>query len=304
MAELDASIPLKAGQGVPPPVNPLQTIGQFAGIQNQLNQAKLFPEILAQQKQKTLNEQRSSAFGLLAPMLALPPEQWTHQMVTDLAAKGEGLGYVTHPILAHLASAPAADGAPLYAALRPLIATQMLGSGESRLSAVTPQTHFLDVGGQIKPLTVGAAGGLSPGIPTESAPGFEKGYSPEQGLDMKQVPATQADVDASGGKIQLGQSIWKRTTTLVGPNVNPGGTRIPSGNLGPGTYAPPQKPLTQLGPPYRPPGAPGVNPNAPVQTPPGTAAPPVPGARLMKGPGGSFWVTPDKVQVFQQNGYQ
>ena len=51
---VDSSIPLRAGQGVPPPANPLQMIGQFANIQNALNANRLFPGQLQQQQQATL----------------------------------------------------------------------------------------------------------------------------------------------------------------------------------------------------------------------------------------------------------
>lgn len=40
---IDASIPLKAGQGVPQPENPLTMLGKFGQVQNLLNQNALFP---------------------------------------------------------------------------------------------------------------------------------------------------------------------------------------------------------------------------------------------------------------------
>ncbi len=292
---VDASIPLRAGQGVAP-VNPLATIGQFAGIQNQLNQAKLFPETLAQQRQRTLNDQRSGSYGLLAPMLAKPPDQWSHEEITNLLARGEHNGYVTQPILADLAAGPTGDGAALSAYLRPFIASQMQTAAESRLGAVTPTPSSISVGGQIIPTAISPAGAPFPAIPTQSTEGFTIGYSPSDRLATTTRAATQADVDASGGGITLGQQLTVPLTSVPATNgYNPGagGARVPiqPGALGPGGYVAPQRPLTQLGAPYRPPG------------PPGSAAH-VPGARLMRGPGGSFMVPPDKVSLFQQNGYQ
>ncbi len=290
---IDHSIALQAGRGVEQP-NPLRTIGEFANVQNALNQAKLFPETLAQQRQHTIGVQRSTAYGFLAPLMDRPPEQWTHKAITDLLGPAERQGVVTHPILADLALAPSADGAALANFMRPLIASQMQTSAPERLRTVTPGTQFLPVGDQTLPLSIAPSGSLTPGVPTQSAPGFGQGYTPGERMQVMTRKATQADVDANPG-LQVGQDIPIPATEVVRPYSAPiGGARIPAGALGPGGYAAPTRPLDQLGSPYRPPGVPA----APAQT------SPVAGARLMKGPGGTFWVTPDKVSVFQQNGYQ
>ena len=161
-AGVDASIPLRAGAGVAQP-NPLETIGHFANIQNALNQAQLFPQTLAQQQQHTAQVQRSTAYGFLAPMLALPPEQWTHQTVTDMLGRAEHAGAVTQPILADLAAAPAGDGAALSAYMRPLIASQMQTDAGGRLGAVVPATSLQNTGQAILPVNIAPPGAPVPG---------------------------------------------------------------------------------------------------------------------------------------------
>lgn len=58
VGNIDSSIPLRAGSGVAQP-NPLQQLGQFAGIQNALNTAKLFP-LIQQQHQLQIQQQQSA----------------------------------------------------------------------------------------------------------------------------------------------------------------------------------------------------------------------------------------------------
>jgi len=293
---IDASIPLRAGQGVTPVQNPLDALGKFSAIQNALNTGQIQKQTIQSNQMSLAQQQKALAYAHILPAV-LGGRINNMADLTSYAAGLEHYGINTQPFLADVAQT-VTQGSNFVDNLK---AQALAGvqPPEKAAGAVLPMRSERDVGGQIIPYLEGAPGMPGYGNPQQSGPGIERGYTPEQGLQQQSVPATTADVEEAarrGVTIVPGQMILKRTTTMVGPSVNPGGNRIPPGALGPGGYAPPQRPLDQLGKPYQPTTAPPPTP---------AATPPVPGAKLMRGPDGRpFWVPADKVDLATQNGFR
>lgn len=287
---VNASIPLAAGnigKDVAPPPNPLATIGQFQGLKLQQQQMQSNQLNIAQ-------HMRQLAYSHIAAGLANGQIKNLDD-ATNFMAGLENYGISTAGPLADMARQVNGAADPL--AVLKSLAVANSQPPERAVGALAPAPGMLDTGGQIVPTLTPAPGMPGQGVPSQSAPGFAKGYTPGEQLGAIHRPATQADVDASGGRLTLGQDIIVPQTTVPasgGYNPGQGGARVPVSGLGPGTYAPPQRPLTQLGPAYRPPGAPTPAPS-PAATPPGS--------RVMRGPGGVFTVPADKIAIFEQNGY-
>lgn len=114
---IDDSIPLRAGQGAQQ-ANPLQQIGQFAGIQNALNEAKLFPGRLQQQGIATQGQQlglakaqNSAAYQAGLPIVANP--NFTLDDLTGAMGSAEkNMGIPTHQVVTDIASLPQAPNTP------------------------------------------------------------------------------------------------------------------------------------------------------------------------------------------------
>tara|TARA_R110000868_G_scaffold143298_1_gene361341 strand:- start:1858 stop:2784 length:927 start_codon:yes stop_codon:yes gene_type:complete len=300
---VDASIPLQAGRVAP--VNPLQQIGEFANVMNALNTGDLQKQAITRGKSQTAQTVNQIAYQALLPLLA-SPELLTVPRVAKLLGSLEDMGLPTGELVHHIGRI-AVTGNPEQnnQILRAHIATSSQGSPESGLRAVTPSAQTMDVGGQILPLSVSPAASLQPGAISQSGAGFRRGFTPGEEMGFTTRPATQEDVDKSGGKYAVGQMIREQTSQIVSPGGNPGvgGGRVPPGALGPGGYTPPQRPLDQLGPKYQKREG-GAAP--PAQTaPPPAETPPSPGMRLMRGPkGDKYWVAPDKVGEFAKAGYK
>lgn len=279
----DASIPLKAGAGVTP-FNPLQSAGQFADTLGKFNELQMFPG-KQQLQQQAINggaldlarAHNTAAAAWMAPFLALPPEQQTRANLTDMAARGEAAGIATGTFLNSVANVNGEDGPAFGAGVAPHIIARAQPA-EKAVGAISPTPGTMTVGGQIIPTLTAAPGMAGQGVPNQSAPGFQLGYTPSEQLGTVTRPATQADVDQSGGKVSLGQPLMVPATTVpatAGFNPGPGGARIAPGALGPGGYHPPD--LTRLGPAYQAPGASA-----------GAAG----GSRVMTGPDGKKWTIP------------
>src|SRR5690242_12792385 len=83
---LDPSISLKAGQGVTPLQNPLQTVGTFANVQNALNQNQL-GKLAIQKAQLEQGLQRQSAFNAaIAPLIRLGPNVTQQDVLSSVAS--------------------------------------------------------------------------------------------------------------------------------------------------------------------------------------------------------------------------
>lgn len=291
---VDASIPLKAGAGIPAPVNPLAQVGDFARTLGAINSTKLQGQQLQAGQMSLAQQLRQLAYSHLAPGVADGTIHDESSLTTALGTLEHNYGIPTDGVLRDIVSQTGQGGN--FADRLKALTVAGAQAPENAVKAVAPTVSNVDVGGQIITRTTPNAGMPNQGVPTDVA-GTTKGYTPGEQLGGIHRPATQADVDA-GRATAIGQDIIVPATNLPasgGYNPGVGGARVPvpPGALGPGGYRPPQRPLTQLGAPYQPPGTAA----------PGAAAPGT-GARLMKGPGGSFMVPPDKVAIFQQNGYQ
>lgn len=300
-----SSIPLAAGQGVGAPANPLDTIGKFASIQNALNQNKMFPGALRLQGQEIQSNQlalaqrlKQTAYQHLAAGVADGSISDIGSATSALASLEHNYGIPTDGVIQDITNL-GGNGPDFQSRLKGLVVANTQ-KPENAVAALAPQPGTVQTGGQIIPTLTPNAGLPGQGVPVPSAPGFEVGYTPGQRLPTITRPATASDV-AADPRLTLGQAITVPATAVPaagGFNPGSGGARVPmaGGNLGSGGYNPPQRPLTQLGPAFRPAGAP-----APSAAPTGGSPP---GSRLMKGPGGTFMVPPDKIGLYQQNGYQ
>jgi hypothetical protein len=311
---VDASIPLQAGKGVQQS-NPLQAIGNFAQVQNQINQNKLFPGQMTEQQQTIQGNQlalaqklKQTAYQHLAAGVADGSINDLPSVTNALAGLEHNYGIVTSGVLNDITNL-GGSGPDFSNRLKGLV-TANTQPPDKAVAALAPAGGTMNVGGQLIPTLTPAAGMPGQGVPVQSAPGYQVGYTPGQQMEGIHRAATQADVDA-GRATAIGQDIVSPATTVpatAGYNPGVGGARMPApGSLGPGGYQAPD--LTRLGPRYQAPGAAPVAASpaggAPTLT-PNPAAPTVApsGSRVMRGPGGTFTVPADKIVTFQQNGYQ
>lgn len=165
---IDPTVPLQAGKGLQQQGDPfqrgLQQAGSILDIQNKANQLKLFPyqerqqaAIAGQEEAKNIGAQRSLGYAFLAPLMDLPPEQWTHQAVTDAIARAGAVGVDTRALVKEFTAAPQADGATLASYMRPIIGTGMMASGPERAAALGQPTS-IDQGLGVQP---GVTGGVA-----------------------------------------------------------------------------------------------------------------------------------------------
>lgn len=297
---VDSSIPLRAGTGLGAPTDPMERIGKFATVSNAINTGQIQQQQLQSGKLSLFQQMKQTAMAHLAPLVANGDIKSMSDFTTALA-RLEGNGVITQPFIQTMSDS-IARGGDFNKTLRDMTVAGMQPP-EKVGDVLYTRPGTLDVGGQIIPTLTGAPGTSREGQVTTPTQGFEKGYTPGERLPTLTRKATQADVDRDP-RLTIGQDIPIPATEVVKPYSNPGigGARLPQGGLGPGGYQPPKRALDQLGPAYRPPGAPASPTGIPL--PPGAGTPPIPGARLMKGAGGAFWVPAEKVELFKQNGYQ
>ncbi len=149
---VDASIPLRVGQGIVQPQNPLDTFGKFATIQNQLNQNKLFPGQLQLQQQEiqsnatTLVQQhRHAAASAMLPLLNKPGLLSQSDASTALggftAAGGESSG-----ALSEISHIPSGDPVEFDRGLRAWVAANSQTDAGNAYRNVTPDQLLENVG--------------------------------------------------------------------------------------------------------------------------------------------------------------
>ena len=271
----DPAIALQAGRGIPAPPNPLQTIGQFAQVQNAINQNKLFPGQMELQNQDiTRNTVQNAqminraAYASIAHLLDRPDGTITHQDWTNALASAENnLGLPTHGVINDMVQAmPGGDGPDFDRAARSIILARTQPP-ERAAGAVVPSAGTMNVGDQILPTRMAAPGMPGYGNPEQSGPGVSVGMSPSEVAAQVGRLATEDDVAkaaAQGITIHPGDSMTESMLTrLYGQGVGTmtrGGRRIPAGAnplvgpvpstqgdnpLLPGTTAPPVGPNGQ-----------------------------------------------------------
>ena len=191
---VDSSIPLQAGRGVPGPVNPLEALGQFAGIQNALNKAKLSPGELELQGQAirggnlTLAQKtRQAAYQALAPLL-IGDTPITHDSVLSRLGAMEKSGLPTDAIVRDMSAASLGDGPQFHNFMRTNIASGMHGSSESALAATQPNTQLMNMGGYVMPGNFAPAGAPRPGVLSFPGGGATMTLSPGEQNAATEIP--------------------------------------------------------------------------------------------------------------------
>jgi hypothetical protein len=231
----DPAIALQAGRGVAPP-NPLQTIGQFAQIQNQINQNTAFPGQMELQQQRIaggkadlLQTWKQASARQLAPLLAEGANP-TLANATSTLARLESLGISTHEPLAALSSM--SDGPNFRNQLGSWISANLATPG-NEVSSVVGTPADIDTGqgpqfGMRRPGFMG--GGFVPGSFTQ------RQLTPEQNIGTVPVYITRENYQ------QYGQP-----ESAINSTINVPQAAFPyRGQEGPPptTYAPGQQPRT------------------------------------------------------------
>lgn len=260
------AIALEAGRGIPAPPNPLQTIGQFAQVQNAINQNKLFPGQMELQNQDiTRNTVQNAqminraAYASIAHLLDRPDGTISHADWTNALASAENnLGLPTHGVINDMVQAmPGGDGPDFDRAARSIILARSQPP-ERAANAVLPSYNLQDVGSHYAPMKNPAPGMPGYGNPEQSGPDLGKGLSPSEIAGQVDRLATEADVAraaSQGVTINVGDKMTEPLLTrLYGQGaggLTRGGQRganplvgpIPSTQgdnpLLPGTTAPP-----------------------------------------------------------------
>jgi len=270
----DPAIALQAGRNLPPPANPLQTIGQFATVQNAINQNKMFPGQMELQQQRIsankadlLQTWKQAAARQLAPLLAEGANPTLADATTTLA-RLESQGMSTHEPLAALSSMT--DGPNFRTQLGTWISANLATPG-NEVGAVLGRPATRDTGlaiesGIERPLFSPTPGGF---VPSTSTPVY-----PSRAAQMGRI---------SGPPGPNGEP----TSVPIGPVTPPSLTGLPP--MGTGRPLPPA-----LRNPNAPPSnggdqpAPGpssTGPNAPVTIPPTGPAPPMIPGQMTTGVG-------------------
>lgn len=239
---VDAGIPLQAGKNLQQ-ANPLQQIGQFAGIQNALNQNRLFPGQMQLQQQAVQGGQvglaqriNQAAYQGLTPILAKPAGTITHEdLTTALGSLEANQGLPTHGVLADLmATAPTGDGPAFDQKVRSMITARAMVSPESAVAQVTGTPTTMANGQQNQPGVVPGAG--APGFGSFQPAGAATQVFPSRGELASQVSRPASAAEATSLGIPEGTPL---TETMLGRLQQQGASNLtgPAG-MGSGRYSP------------------------------------------------------------------
>ncbi len=169
---VDSSIPLKAGAGIPAPINPLASAGQFADTLGKFNQLKLFPGQLTLQQQAITGggaslAQHLNQVGANAMVPFLSEGAPTMAQLTNLAGHVEHFaGGSTQGIMSQVAAIPDAPDSPEWGRkVKAIIASQAQTNPAESVAQVAGTPVDLQAGGSIisgnrAPVTAG--GGITP----------------------------------------------------------------------------------------------------------------------------------------------
>lgn len=259
----DPAIALQAGRGIAPP-NPLQTVSQFADIQNKINQNTAFPGQMELQKQRIaggkadlLQTWKQASARQLAPLLAEGANP-TLQDATTTLARLESQGISTHEPLAALSGMT--DGPNFRSQLGSWISANLATPGNEVGAVVgTPHEQQTDQGivsGVTRPAFMG--GGFSQGSFTQAQPGPGALMTPR---DVVITPDNREQYgqpeSAIGSTIRVPTGAFPyRGTEGAPPITYPGGTAPPASGGTPGAGPRPQS-LSDIHPTLAPIQAPG-----------------------------------------------
>lgn len=171
MGGVDSNIPLQAK--APAPIDPMALIGNFANVQNALNQAKLFPTIQQNAQVGLAKNNNAAVYGSMAPFLDGPI---TLDRITQHLGGLEGSGLMTHPVLQEILALPGAPNSPQWqAALKTMIASRSQTDpgamiGQVVGAPVDQNTGQLLVSGVRAPTRLGGGVSLSSGTQIVPSP--------------------------------------------------------------------------------------------------------------------------------------
>lgn len=266
---IDPSIPLQVGQGVPPPVNMLDTFGKYQGIANAMTTNDAIKAHIAQTQQQTAqsgNEAFQQGFG---EFLALPPNLQTQgtarQLVDSYLSRG-----IIGPAQHHDAMR-AIDAAPDQAGLVNLAqrAALHVASPDNRIQHLSGVNTIINAGGDQQPMNASTpfgraiAGNNGQPVPPGLAPtggNVTNTMDPATGSQM--VPFQVVTPEQSKA---LGVPVGSQTSITRAQQAILGGAGAVAG---PAAGQRPQRPAAAS-------GAPGAIPGA-YPTPAATAPPAIP----------------------------
>jgi hypothetical protein len=190
---VDASIPLQAK--TPQQPNPLQTIGEFANLQNTLNQNKLFPGQFQQQGIATQSQQlalqkarNAAAYQAVLPVVANP--NFTLSDLTGSAGNAEhSLGIVTQPLIADVAGLKLTPNTPEWRqAVKNIVVSRSQTDPGNAVSVITPDAGpLLNTGPALVPTVKAPLGSLNSGQIQSYGVAIPNGPSPAERNVLQQV---------------------------------------------------------------------------------------------------------------------
>jgi hypothetical protein len=192
---VDASIPLRAGQGVAPPQNPLATIGQFVGIQNQINHGKIQNQTIQSNQLSLIQQHKALAYAQILPAVLGGRINNMADLTSALGAL-EHYGINTQPVTADIVQTVMQGGDFVGNLKRQALAGAQ--SPENAAKAITPSPVDVDQGPQVQPGLRGAPGTPEQGIVTPTGPAIPKFPGPEQQTGFIERPATAAEAAQLG----------------------------------------------------------------------------------------------------------
>lgn len=174
---VDASIPLRAGQGIGAPLNPLEQIGKFAQVSNLINTGQIQQQTIQANKMSLAQQQKQLAYAHIAPLVA----QGRINSMADLTSAAGALehyGINTQPFLADVARTVSQDGNFIDNLKMQTVAGMQ--PPESVGKAIFPGQESVDQGLVSQPFLRGAPGTPGEGVRTAAGPATPLGMSPGQ----------------------------------------------------------------------------------------------------------------------------
>lgn len=269
---VNADIPLRAGQGAAAPVNPLETIGKFVGIQNQINHSELQRQAITSGKATVAQHLQQVGNNAMLPFLAI--ENPTMKDLTGAAAYAEGIaGGTTQHIMQIAQNNPFPPDTPQW------------GMYMKRSIAGLAQTDPGAAVGQIAgaPADVAAGGTIFSGVRAPVTAGG--GFTPSTSTDVSMTPGDagqQVQWTGTDGATHFGTKV-QYNEALGNGQVNRQAAVRPYSSAPPAT-------VPQFGAPNgRYPANPALRNSTTSPTSAPVETPPAPGAR--KAPDGKWYVS-------------
>lgn len=257
---IDASIPLKAGQGVPQPENPMTTLGKFGQVQNILNQNALFP-IQKQTAETELNQKNlgyamathQALLGLIGSHLTDSDEPIDPKsIISGTVAMVDALN-AAYPDRPPITAAQMTKGLALVPMpppgtdfrdpkYQPVLVDRLKQINANTLSAAQSiamrmgQAHQINVGGEVVPGVVGGMLGSRGGAFTRAGAPVGLGLTPDEASELVTTTGSNNQPVTGPRAGVVDPSIVPRSMGGTGGNAaQPPPSRVP-GAMGTGRY--------------------------------------------------------------------